>query len=116
MVVRSVARYVVQEIEQSLQRLPVLVRQKQQHALHRVRPQINRYICNNYGTTPVIIFVPMLFLHFVDKSLVQTYSKIHEIGSTSDSLLIYYSYIDETNVYVILTLKDGDERLGQLVR
>ena len=68
LVVGSVARYVVQEIEQSLQRFPVLVRQKQQHALHRVRPQINRYICNNYGT-PVIIIVPMFFLYFVDKSL-----------------------------------------------
>lgn len=49
LVVGSVARYVVQEIEQSLQRLPMLVWQKQQDALHCVRSQINRYICNNYG-------------------------------------------------------------------
>ena len=48
LVVGSVARYVVQEIEQSLQRLPMLVRQKKKNALNRVRPQFNRYVCNNY--------------------------------------------------------------------
>lgn len=55
MVVGSVARYVVQEIEQSLQRLPMLVWQKKEHALHRVRPQLNRYVCNTIIDTPVII-------------------------------------------------------------